>query len=513
MENLVQVETLIIELFLVITLVALAARRLRIPYTMALVLTGLALTAQGMFRIELTPELVLALFLPPLLFEAAFHLQLRQLLEDLPLLLLLAVPGLLLGAVLVGLGLSRFGILSWTEALLFGVLISATDPVAVVTTFKALGAPRRLSTLVEGESLLNDGTAVVLFGIVLALARGGDLDVAEGLREFFRVALGGLAVGAILGQLVARLIARVDDYLIEISLTTVLAYGSYLLAEYLHVSGVLAVVAAGLTNGNLGTQGMSATTRIVLTHFWEYVAFLANSFVFILIGLAVDVELLLLNVTPILITVGIVLAARGLVVYGLSALARWGLRSRLPWRYIHVLWWGGLRGAVGLALALGLPPDFSARGALQVLAFGVVLFTLLVQAPTAAPLLRRLGLTAHREEEYEYEWLQGRILALRAAREQLARMYRRGALTPQVWETVSAELEQAEQEAAQALHAYTQANPQLMERAMGAARREALRTQRAALLSLAQEGVLAPEVADSLIAEVDRALEEIGYNE
>jgi CPA1 family monovalent cation:H+ antiporter len=175
--------------------------------------------------------------------------------------------------------------LALSTALVFGALISATDPVAVVSLFRILGVPKRLAVLMEGESMFNDGTAIVLFNLMLAFALTGGFDLTHGLWEFVRVAVGGLLLGFLLGWLVSRIIARIDDYLIETTLTVVLAFGSYLLAEQLHFSGVLAVVAAGLVNGNIGPQGMSPTTRIVLFNFWEFVAFLANSMIFLMLGL------------------------------------------------------------------------------------------------------------------------------------------------------------------------------------------------------------------------------------
>jgi CPA1 family monovalent cation:H+ antiporter len=297
MEGFLSVETLTIELLFVAALVAIAARRLRLPYTVALVLVGLLITFRQPLEIELTPEIILALFVPPLVFEAAFHVEFRRLREALLPILVLAIPGVLLTTVIVGYIISAGLGISLSSALVFGALIAATDPVAVVALFRQIGAPKQLSVIVEGESLFNDGTAIVVFNLMLAAAlpaAGGSTQtggIVAGIVDIVRVSAGGLVIGAGLGWLVAQLIARLDDYLIETTLTTVLAFGAYLVAERLHVSGVLAVVTAGIISGNYGPQGMSPTTRIVLFNFWEYLAFVANSLVFLLIGLDVNLPL------------------------------------------------------------------------------------------------------------------------------------------------------------------------------------------------------------------------------
>ena len=322
MEGFLSVETLTIELLFVAALVAIAARRLRVPYTVALVLVGLLITFRQPLEIELTPEIILALFVPPLVFEAAFHVEFRRLREALLPILVLAIPGVLLTTVIVGYIISAGLGIPLSSALVFGALIAATDPVAVVALFRQLGAPKQLSVIVEGESLFNDGTAIVVFNLMLAAAlpaagsstqAGG---IVAGIADFVRVSAGGLAIGAGLGWLVAQLIARLDDYLIETTLTTVIAFGGYLVAERLHVSGVLAVVAAGIISGNYGPQGMSPTSRIVLFNFWEYLAFVANSLVFLLIGLDVNLPHLSANLAPIGAAILPVITSRLLVVYG-----------------------------------------------------------------------------------------------------------------------------------------------------------------------------------------------------
>ena len=237
MSELIQIEGLVLELLLIVSIVAILVRRFRIPYTVALVLAGLVLSFRQRLAIELTPEIILTLLLPPLVFEAAFHLSFEKLRRNLRTIIILAVPGVILNMLVVGGILSRWAGIPISMALVFGALIAATDPVSVVAIFRKLGAPKRLEILLEGESLFNDGTAIVLFSLALGALQSGQFEIAAGVSDFVRVGGGGLLVGAVLGWLSSKLIGQIDDYLVETTLTTVLAFGSYLVAEQLHLSG------------------------------------------------------------------------------------------------------------------------------------------------------------------------------------------------------------------------------------------------------------------------------------
>ena len=503
MEQLIPTETLVIELLLVASLVAIAVRRLRIPYTVALVVVGLVLTTQQPLNLELTPNLILALLVPPLVFEAAFHLNINELRRNLPQIALLAIPGVILVTLIVGGLVTWLTPLSLPLGLIFGALIAATDPVSVVALFRSLGAPRRLAVLVEGESLFNDGTAIVIFNLMLAVALTGKFDLVEGLAAFIRVAVGGTVVGFLLGWLFSRLIARVDDYLIETALTTVLAFGAYLVAERLHFSGVLAVVTAGLVNGNIGPQGMSPTTRILLFNFWEYVAFLANSFVFLLIGLEVNIPTLIASWQPILWAVLVVLAARSVVIYGLGWIAN-RFADPAPLRWQHVQNWGGLRGAISLALALSLPAALGAeRDLARVMAFGVVLFTLLVQGTTMKPILRWLHVVVRDPVQHEYEMRHARLMAFRAAASHLDEMYQDGFISEHAWENLKPELLGRATIMARTVRDLQRTNPDLVGAELEYARGELLRAQRSTLQGLQRDGVIAEDVFEQLVAEID----------
>jgi CPA1 family monovalent cation:H+ antiporter len=506
MEKFISTETLVIELLLVASLVAIAVRRLRVPYTVALVIVGLLLTAGQPLEVSLTPELILALLVPPLVFEAAFHINFSQFRRNVVDISLWAVPGVILATFIVGGLVSLLTPLSLSLALTFGALIAATDPVAVVALFRVLSAPNRLALLVEGESLFNDGTAIVVFNLTLVAALTGRFNLVQGIADFLRVSAGGIVVGLTLGWLIAQIIARIDDYLIETALTTVLAFGSYLVAERLHFSGVLAVVAAGLVNGNMGPQGMSPTTRIVLFNFWEYAAFLANSFIFLLIGLEVDVPTLLAAWQPIVFGILAVLVGRAIVIYGLGWIAN-QFTEPIPWRWLHVLNWGGLRGAIALALALSLPTALGPqRELIQVMTFGVVLFTLLAQSTTMKPLLRWLHVTTRDPLQTEYELRHARMMAFRAAALHLDRMQRDGFISQSAWESLRPELIGQAESMAGAVRQLQRAHPGLAAQELDSVRRELLRARRAALSGLRRDGVISEEVFERLTEEIDAGL-------
>lgn len=506
MEQFLTTETLIIELLLIVSIVAIAVRRLRVPYTVALVVVGLLITFQSPIKIELTPELILALFIPPLVFEAAFHLNLVELRRNLPSILLLTFPGVILTTFIVG-GMLVLGInLNLPIALVFGALIAATDPVSVVALFRTLGVPKRLSVLIEGESLFNDGTAIVLFNLMLTILLTGKFSLADSVVDFFVVSIGGILVGLILGWLVAQLISRVDNYLIETTFTTILAFGSYLVAERFGLSGVLAVVVAGLVNGNISPQGMSPTSRIVIFNFWEYVAFLANSLVFLLLGLQINISSLLASWQPILWAVLAILVARLIIVYGLSWLGN-RFSEPIPLRWQHILNWGGLRGAISLALVLSLPIEIGPeRDLLRVMAYGVVLFTLLVQSTTMAPLIRKLKIITRSEAQVEYEIQHARLTALRSADARLDRMHNDGLLSSHTWDRLKRSVTGDASVLAEKVRGMLLADPVLEAEELETGWREMLRAQRNSLLSLRHDGVISEEIFEQLATEVDAQL-------
>ncbi len=379
-------------------LVAIVARPLRLPYTVALVVAGLIAgglaTVLGLPAISVTPELVLIALLPGLVFEAAYRLRLDELRRWLGGLVLLAVPGVLLSAAVVAIVLNLMTGLRPDLAFVVGAMVSATDPAAVVATFKQLRVSPALATMVDGESLLNDGTGLVLFAIAVQAVVLPTSPLAASVGFVGTVALSvGIGLGS--GWLATRLISHIDDHLIELTISVVLAYGSYLLADRFQLSGVIATVVAAIVLGNLGPgRSLSATAADAIDTVWEFLAFLLTAVVFLLIGLAIPPAGLVASVGSIAWAIVGILIGRALVVYvllgGVSRLAPLpGLVERVSTQWLHVLFWGGLRGAVAVAMALALPADIPQRALLQEITFGVVLFTLLVQGTTVGWVVAR----------------------------------------------------------------------------------------------------------------------------
>ncbi len=389
-------------------------RNLPIPYTVILVIIGMALAAlsniwqplEPLQQFHLTPDLVLFIFLPALIFESALNMNARQLIKDIAPVLMLAVPALLFSTFAVGTCLWLVLPVDYIVALLFGALISATDPVAVIALFKELGTPERLTVLVEGESLLNDATAIVIVGILLGLtaATGGTaVDIAgHAVLEFLFVFFGGALVGVVFGLLISWLMTRfASETSAVLILSLVLAYMSFAIAEHtLHVSGVMAVVACAIVLGIFGMSRMSREIVDVMHETWEFIAHICNTLLFLFVGLLVDLSSLLSSLGIILFAVLVVQVSRASMVYSLVPVAE--RIFKLPHVTLgerHIMFWGGLKGGLAIAIVLSLPVDLPGRELLINLTLGVVLFTLLVNAPTIRPLIQLLGIDRFTDDE------------------------------------------------------------------------------------------------------------------
>jgi len=504
-------------LFIIATAVAIGVRRFHMPYTVALVLAGLFLGFVHFLQPpHLTKTLLFTVFLPGLLFEAAFHLDLQQFWRNRVTIISLAVPGVMAGIFLTTLILTPVASVvasvqdfTWHYAIVFGALITATDPIAVVATFKKLGVPKRLRLIMEGESLMNDGTGIVFFTLSLSLLAGSRVSVGSLTLDFISIVGVGLIIGSTVGMMANQVIKRVDDAMIEITVTTLAAYGAFMAAEQLHYSGVIATVTAGLCCGNHSYQsGMSPSTRIAIESFWEYIAFALNSIVFLLIGFEVNIQALLAAWQMILVAYLAVTLGRAAVVLGGSAIMRL-TRERLPWSWSAILTWGGLRGALPMVLVLSLPGDFPHRDLLVTMTFGVVLLSILIQGLTMAPLLRWLGIVKWQQGRDAVELAQGRLLAAYAGLEGLDRMtsgrLHHSAVVPTLREEYDAKIKSIE-------HDLGELQPvldQLMEEEMRWARRYLLLLEKNRVIETFHEGRLSQRVYEKLLADIDARLLEV----
>jgi CPA1 family monovalent cation:H+ antiporter len=386
----------------------------QIPYTLLLVIVGLVLAFVDVRLVNLSPELILEIFLPPLLFEAAWNLKWRDLSRELLPVTLYAVIGVVISVVGIGFALNQLAGMALPIALLVGASLSATDPVSVIALFRELGAEKRLTTLMEGESLFNDGVAVVAFGFLVGIPLGlEEFNIPTTIARFFVFVGIGIGVGSLIGFGISYLTQRFDLPLVEQSLTLVSAYGTYVITENLGGSGVISVVTVGLILGNFGSRiGMNPRTRLLVTEFWEFLAFFVNSIVFLLIGDQINYASLGNNLSLIAITIGAMILTRAIAIYGLGGLSNWLAKSEIRLGEQTVLWWGGLRGSVSIALALSVPTTLPGRDAIVDIVFGVVLFTLLVQGLTIQLLLEKLEMTDNQPQRQQYLEAVARKFAL-----------------------------------------------------------------------------------------------------
>jgi CPA1 family monovalent cation:H+ antiporter len=504
---------LLVELLVVAIVVAIVVKYIRLPYTIALVLAGVVvglLPEVPAFPID--PSLWLLLFLPP-----TINMDLELLKRYATPVGLLALPGMLASVALLTTAFHLLFTLPVPLAMLMAVMLSPTDPVSVLATFKEYGVARGLQTIVEGESVFNDGVAVVLYIIVLAWVGGDAVTVAEGIVEFVKVVAGGALVGLVLGYLTHRLYSVIDDNLIEVGLSLALAYGAYLAAERLEVSGVIAVVVAGLIIGNYGRIfSMSPSTRLSLTHFWEIAAFLINGLLFLMIGLTVERGGLFAYASQIGLAFLAMLVARALIVYGLIGGYQLLSGRRLPEGWVHVVNWGGLRGSVpvALALALGMPLFVAQVDQLRAITLGAVFLSLLVQGITLKPLLRRLGLVRRPQLQEEFERAQGLAMAARAALNELEWLHGRGEISDSLYRKLNRYFEAVRQENAAALSSLAEDHGAVRRRQLARVSTQLFAAERSALDEALRRGLLSEEVWRELKREVDARLvegEEAGW--
>jgi monovalent cation:H+ antiporter, CPA1 family len=459
---------------------------------------------------QLTKNLLFSVFLPGLIFEAAFHIDSREFRANLITIATLAVPGVVVSTALVAVTLTplilALGLVQgfdWKAALVFGALISATDPVAVVSLFRSIGAPRRLTMLLDGESLLNDGTAIVFFTLSLAVLSGSASTTGQVVVQFLSIVGGGVAIGMAIGLVASFLMRKIDDPMVEITLTTIAAYGSFVSAETLHSSGIIATVAAGMICGNYGARGggMSASTRVAAESFWEYVTFALNSIVFLLIGFEVHLPTLLQYWLPILVAYLAVTVGRALMITVGCAFVRL-TRERFPWRWSAVLTSGGLRGALPMVLVLSLPKTLPDRELLISMTFGVALLSILVQGLT----MSGLGIVRAATDRAAHEMRTGRLQAAGAALSEIERMSQLRAASPEILDALRMEYSNLAQHAEEELRTLSLNSRELQDSDRQRVRRHLLDIERDRVTQALQHGSLGRESHERLLADIDARL-------
>lgn len=505
-------ETFHIDLFVVLLMVtaavAMVVKWVKLPYSISLVIVGLVI---GVFHllpiVEMTPELILLVFLPALLFEASWNIDIRELKANWLAILVLAVPGVIVSMACVAYFMHLVIGMPLKVAFLFGAMVSATDPISVLALFRKLGMNRRLTMILEGESLFNDGTAVVLFKLVLGLLIAEtQFSFTESAGSFLLTVLGGSFIGCALGYAASRITAFFDDHLLEITLTTILAYGAYLVAEQLRVSPVISVVAAGIVMGNYGSRAsMSATTRLAVNSFWEYAAFLVNSLVFLLIGLQVKYDLLQKYSLSIGVAVGAILLSRALVVYGLTPFFS-KKNAPIPWSWRNLLFWGALRGSLSMALALSLPNTIAYREELLITTFGVVLFTLLLPGLTIEAFVKLFKMNPGDTKLVVYKQLKSVQMSNNKALEFLDGLKRQGSISDRAHDRLKDEIGQSQLETRNLIEELHVADASIQELEYAEAKRILLEVKKDYLIMLAREGLLAQGSLDELKLEIDQEI-------
>jgi len=509
----------ILDVFIIAAAVGILIAKLgRFPYTIALLIAGFVASVVGYsVEFELSHDLILIVLLPPLLFEGAATTEFERLRRNIVPILTLAIVGLVIAIAGLGVvGSYLFPGFPLLISLLFATMILPTDPVSVLALFEELGAPDRLAVLVEGESLVNDGVGVVIFSALLGYVGTGE-EAATATEQLFTVAgvggiatevalfsVGGLLVGLAAGALAYSVMVNLDEHMTEVVLTIILAYGAFLLAEhYLHVSGVIATVVAGLFIGNRGAEyAMSPRTKLSIFTTWETAAFIVNTFIFLMIGVTTPIGDLIDNAHLIASAIVLVLVARAAVVYPLTALANRFTEPEVPLDYQHVMVWGGLHASIPIALVLGLPPGTPFRSELRAMVFGVAAFSLVVQGLTMSRLLDHLDVVTRSEAEELYEVLVGRLRAVDGALDAAESLRSRGDVPSEVYGEFSAEYEREMDDLQRAISTLLVEHPELHRQQLLTGERRVLRRERAAVRDAMRSGAISDDVSERLLDEI-----------
>lgn len=514
---LVQSVLSVVILLVVATGVSFALRNSKLPYTVALVLVGLLVgflalhipSLAFMQSFSLQPEMVFYIFLPTLIFESAFHTEFRHYRQNIASIFTLSTLGMLMSTSLVGLGMHYLIGMPWSISFLFGALISATDPISVLALFKKIGAPKRLATIIEGESLFNDAVALVLFGLLLeGFAEGGWL---ASIESFLYVVIGGSLIGLLMGLIFSKALDYVrNSKEIEISLTLILAHSTFIVAEYFFgVSGILATVVAGLIIGNYGGFKISRDVKNIMEHFWDYSAYLANSILFLMVGLVIfdsraDLSRLIL---PLLGVIGITLLARMFMVYTLLPLLNKLVpKQKIPLSWMHIIQWSGLRGALAIALILTIPADFPHLDELIIFTVGVIFFTITFNGLTIGPIMSRFKLKKLSAAEY-FEHDENVVFINGKVQEKLRTMYEKNFISEKIYKLVRNKYDKDCQVCSEHIQEMFQMKELNQKQLNSILRRHLLGIERRVFTKLYYNGEITQELLSILIANIERQLE------
>jgi CPA1 family monovalent cation:H+ antiporter len=510
-------ESVILILFVIASIVAMATRRLNLPYTIALMAVGLVLGSLHLLNPpHLTQELLYAVFLPPLIFEAAIHIKFSDMQKDLLLITTLVIPGVILSTLVtaavmipVSVHFTQIDTITWPLGILFGAAVAATDPVAVVSIFQRLGVPRRLRLLIESESLLNDGTSIVVFILALHYIQGNIGSPEATLIDFFKIVGFGLLAGTIVGLLTSVAMSQIDDAMVTITLSTVAAYGAFLIADRLGVSGVMSTVAAGLVVGNRGfSQTLFPSIRISTETFWEYLAFAMNSLIFLLMGFAINLQMLWELWPIVLIAYISVLVARFFVV-NFTWLLFYPTRLKIPYNWSVVLAWGGLRGALSMVLALSIPDSLGFKEVIVTLVFGVVLLSIFIQGLSMTPLMRALKLASPVSEIKSYELLKTKIALLQDTLEEIDHLQKRRMLHAKSAKSLKEEFAKELERLETKLDELEPDKEAMLTEEMLRTKRRILMEQKNTLLEMYQNGAISFDAYEELKSQIDAKLLEL----
>jgi CPA1 family monovalent cation:H+ antiporter len=503
---------LVIGLMVVAIVVAIGAKRARIPYNVALVVGGLLISVGNLLPgvPPLKPEVVFLVCLPALLFEGGITADLGNVRANSVPITTLATLGMVLAIGGTGASLHWLLELGWGPALLLGAILSVTDTVSVLYAFRRAPVPQRLSGIMQGESLFNDGTALVAYAAIAAVVAGGKAP-SFGLvgGQVVLASVGGGVIGLALGFVASFVIRRTEDPLAEIMATTALAFASFVAAEQVHLSGAIAAVTAGLTVGVTLRRDVSPQSQVAIHTFWEYAAFGVNTFLFLSVGLTTRPEVLLDHLPETGIAFACVIVGRAVGIYVPFLLLRW-LRptASVPLRWQHVFLVGNIKGALSIGLVLGLPANTPSRELLVAIAFGVTFFSLVGQGLMLGGVLRRMGLIEEDPVSLDVAEQQARLIASRAAHHELEALHSQGLVPRGAYEHLRSDYQVNIARAERELRRLNEQHLAQSARSLIAVRRRLIDAERTALLGARRNGLIPESTAESMLARLDeRTLE------